>query len=265
MSPVVPGFDDLAVRYDTDFTNTAVGQSLRRVVWSRLASVFRPSQRVLELGCGTGEDAIRLATQGVSVVAVDASPAMIAVAQEKARRYACLDHVEFRCMPMEDVGQAFCGQSFDGVFSNFGAVNCVRDLSSLAASLARLLPERGALVWVIMGRRVPWEWLWYLLRGDRNRAFRRYRRDGVEWRGLQVRYPVPAEVARLLGPCFSVTRVSPLGVVLPPTYAAGWLNDSPRLLSALTHLEALVHESTVLASWSDHYILEARRLPVPAK
>ena len=81
----------------------------------------------------------------------------------------------------------------------------------------------------------------------------------MEWRGLKVHYPTPAEVAALLRLRFTVTRASPLGIALPPSYAAGWLNRSPRTLSVLTRLEALAHRSTALAAWSDHYILEARR------
>jgi len=56
---------------------------------------------------------------------------------------------------MEDVGRSFKGRPFDGAFSNFGAVNCTEDLSSLAMDAARLMPANGALAWVIMGRRVP--------------------------------------------------------------------------------------------------------------
>ncbi len=201
---------------------------------------------------------------GMSVVATDPSPAMIAVARQKARRSGCLDRIEFECLPMEDVGRSFNGQRFDGVFSNFGAINCVGDLSSLATDLAGLLHPNGALVWVIMGKRVPWEWFWYLLRADRSRAFRRYSPDGIEWRGLKVHYPTPAEVSELLRFRFTVTRTSPLGIALPPSYAAGWLNRSPRTLSVLTRLEALAHRSTALAAWSDHYILEARLSPAAA-
>jgi Methylase involved in ubiquinone/menaquinone biosynthesis len=253
------------VRYDAEFTNTAVGMALRRIVWARLATMFQPSQRILELGCGTGEDAIRLAMAGIHVVATDVSPAMLAVARDKARRSGCLDRIEFQCLAMEDVGRSFGGQRFDGVFSNFGALNCVRDLASLAAGLANLLPENGALLWVIMGRRVPWEWLWYLLRADGRRAFRRYRAEGIDWRGLTIHYPTPGEVTELLTPRFAITRVSPLGIALPPSYAASWFNRSPRALAAMARIEGLAQRSTALASWSDHYLLEARRSSSPAQ
>ena len=64
-------FDELASTYDATFTDTIVGKALRETVWARLEQTFRSSRRVLELGCGTGEDAVRLASSGIRVVATD--------------------------------------------------------------------------------------------------------------------------------------------------------------------------------------------------
>jgi SAM-dependent methyltransferase len=253
-------FDELARPYDTAFTYTAVGRALREIVWSRLDSTFRRSQHILELGCGTGEDALRLARAGIKVTATDASAGMIEVAREKMRRFADVQPIEFHCLPMEGVAASLKVESFDGIFSNFGAINCVSDLPSLAKSVAGLLTPGAPLIWVVMGRHVPWEWLWYLPRGQVRKALRRFRRSGVKWRGLTISYPTPAEMIALLKPYFVVTRVSPLGCVLPPSYAATWLNHSPRALTLLTRLELLAQRSTALAAWSDHYILEGNRL-----
>lgn len=252
-------FDELARQYDSAFTDTAVGRVLREIVWSRVVENFGASRRVLDLGCGTGEDALRLSRLGIKVTAIDASRGMIEVAQEKMRRLAGVEPIEFYEVPMESVATSLRARSFDGVFSNFGAINCVADLPSLVASVAGLLTPGAPLIWVIMGRRVPWEWIWYLLRGDTHRAFRRFRSNGVAWRGLTISYPTPAEVIVALEPYFVVRRVSPLGCVLPPSYAAAWLNRSPRMLGALTRLELWAQRAIALAAWSDHYILEASR------
>lgn len=252
-------FDQLALEYDSTFTETAVGRVLREIVWSRAVENFGAARHVLELGCGTGEDAVRLARLGIRVTAVDASNEMITVAREKSRRVAGIEPIEFHGVPMESVAATLRSRSFDGVFSNFGAINCVSDLPALVASVAGLLSRGAPLIWVVMGRRVPWEWMWYLVRGDVGRAFRRFRRNGVEWRGLRISYPTPADAIAALEPYFAVKRVSPLGCVLPPSYAAAWLNRSPRMLDALTRLELLAQRSAALAAWSDHYILEASR------
>lgn len=252
-------FDALAAGYDARFTDAALGRALRELVWSRLGDSFRSCKRVLELGCGTGEDAVRLARSGVSVVATDVSPEMIRVARLKALSGGCSDRIEFHCIAMEDFVSSVPDSPFDGVLSNFGAVNCVRDLPALVAGVARGLAPGGKLLWVIMGKHVPWEWLWFLLRGRWRTAWRRLTPGGVKWRGLTISYPAPADMARLLGPWFTINRVSPLGFALPPTYAGAWLEHSPRAFATLRRLESLGQDWSALASWSDHYIVEAIR------
>jgi SAM-dependent methyltransferase len=254
-------FDDMAGTYDATFTGSIVGRALREIVWSRLEQVFRPSQRILELGCGTGEDAVQLAIRGVRVVATDSSSQMIRVARRKARIWNCQERIEFHCLAMEDIGSLADSEAFDGVLSNFGAVNCVQDLRSLVADVAERLVPGAPLLWVVMGRHAPWEWLWYLMQGRWRKAWRRLRPGGTEWRDLTISYPTPAQMRSLLLPHFAVTRLAPLGVALPPSYASAWLDRSPFAAKVLTRLERWAQRSSLLASWSDHFIVEAVRLP----
>jgi SAM-dependent methyltransferase len=261
----VTAFDELAIGYDAEFTESAVGRTLRALVRSRFEQAFQSSKRVLELGCGTGEDALDLASRGIEVVAVDASPRMIQVARRKAQARDSnpgTARVEFHCLSMEHLAPTLDGQAFDGVLSNFGAINCVPDLPVLVADVASRLRPGAPLVWVIMGPYVPWEWLWYLLRGQWAKAWRRLDPGGVSWRGLNVRYPSPSQLISVLRPHFAIRHVGPLGVVLPPTYAGAWLERHPRLLKALTALERMAQRRRVLACVSDHYIVEATRLHV---
>jgi SAM-dependent methyltransferase len=251
----------MADTYDATFTDTKIGRALREIVWSRLPLLFRPSQRILELGCGTGEDAIWLAGVGVRVVATDSSSQMIQAAHRKSLMANCQERIEFRCIAMEDIGSFADGDCFDGVLSNFGAVNCVQDLPKLAADVAGRLAPGAALLWVVMGRHAPWEWLWYLIRGQWRKAWRRLRPGGIEWHGVTISYPTPSQLRSLLRPYFTVTRVAPLGVALPPSYAAAWLARWPFAAGALTRLERWAQRSSMLASWSDHFIIEAVRLP----
>ena len=257
-------FDELASGYDASFTSTALGEYLRSMVWQRLDETFAGCRRLLEIGCGTGEDAVHLARLGFDVLATDASMSMIREAERKAQHAACANRIRFRCTPMERLGADLAGETFDGVFSNFGAVNCARQLDAVAADLALLLEPGAPLLWVVMGRNVPWEWGWFLARGEWRKAFRRRRKGGVAWRGMHISYPTPAALGRALRPHFAEVGRRALGVVLPPTYASGWLERSPRTLSALTRLERALHRWQSLAALADHYIFEARRLPAHA-
>lgn len=256
-------FDQLAADYDTAFTRTPLGNVLRAVVWDRLDRVFARARRVLDLGCGTGEDAVRLASRGTHVVAIDASPEMIRMAEQKARERGCSDRIEFHCVPMESLEGVLTGAPFDGVLSNFGALNCALDLSGVVAGVAAKLQPGARLLWVLMGRYVPWEWGWYLLRADWRRARRRLGAP-IGWRGLTLAYPTPRRVSELLQPSFHIDALRPLGFALPPSYAAGWLNRRPRVLGALAKIERAAQSWPALASCADHYIVEATRLPLSA-
>ena len=49
----------------------------------RTASYLRPGMQVLEIGCGTGSTALRLASTGARITATDLSPEMIRIARAK--------------------------------------------------------------------------------------------------------------------------------------------------------------------------------------
>ena len=254
-------FDGKAPGYDAEFTASALGSLLRVRVWDRLSAVFAGRERLLELGCGTGEDAVRLARAGHYVFATDASAEMIRIARLKAAAAGCAERIEFSVMPIEALHTLPRGQTFDGVFSNFGAINCVADIPRLAHSLAAHLQPGAPLLFVAMGRYVPWEWAWYLARGDRHRAFRRLDRAGVLWRGMNIHYPTPTELAEALAPQFVTRRRAALGFALPPSYAAGWLDSRPHWLGALAAVERATRRVT--SGLADHYMLEAA-LAAPA-
>ncbi|MEZ4768408.1 MAG: methyltransferase domain-containing protein [Caldilineales bacterium] len=88
-------FDAAAGSYDAEFTGTQLARWLRETVWSVLGETFAPGDRVLELGCGTGEDAVWLAQRGVHVTATDASTAMLDAAQRKAAAVGISDLIDF--------------------------------------------------------------------------------------------------------------------------------------------------------------------------
>lgn len=247
-------FDTLAADYDVRFTGTPLGTLLRQAVQRRLDARFAPGDRVLELACGTGEDAVHLGRRGVRVVATDASPAMVERARTKA---AGLDGIEVRQLAIEDL--ASLAGPFDGAFSDFGGLNCVADLSGVAASLADLLRPGAAVLLCVMGPLVPWEWARFLLRGKPEKAFRRLRRGGIEWRGITVRYPSPRTLQRAFAPAFRPLRLSAVGALLPPTEWEAWVGRHPRLLSSLAHWERRLETVPPLPWLADHYLLELAR------
>src|SRR5688572_11556880 len=162
---------------------------MRAAVRQRLDAAFAPGERVLELNCGTGEDAVHLGSRGVRVLATDSSAEMLSVARAKVDLARLDALVEVARMPIENLARHRPAGSFDGVLSNFGGLNCVDDLPAVARDLAAITRPGARVLLCLMGPMVPWEWGLYLANGEPRRAMRRLRREGAMWRGLRIRYP----------------------------------------------------------------------------
>jgi SAM-dependent methyltransferase len=273
-------FDELAADYDQGFTNSTIGSLMRQAVWRRLDARFRPGDRVLELNCGTGADAIYLARRGVRVLATDIAPAMLDVTRAKVAQAGLEELVEVELLAIEDLtrrqGDKEKGRAnsyslspslpvswsgpFDGVLSNFGGLNCVADFRGVAAGLAACLRPGAPALLCVMGPLAPWEWAWYLWRRQPAKAFRRLRRGGVAWRGLTIRYPSIGLLRRVFAPWFRLRRTSAIGALLPPSYAEGWAVRRPRLLARLDRWERRLETLPPLPWLADHYLLELERL-----
>lgn len=252
-------FDELAADYDVSFSDTRLGRWLRDQVWRHFEQRLPETGRIAEIGCGTGEDAVYLAQRGYHVVATDVSQRMLEIADKKARRAGCAERIEFRRLSIDDIGRELRGEAFDGLISNFGVFNCASSLAQVVSDIATVMKPEAPVICVVMGRFVPWEWGWYLARLDGRSAFRRLPRGGAQWRGIRVHYPTPRQLARSFSRDFDAVKVAGLGVFLPPSYAAGWINRSPGAFRALAGLERIAHRFEALATLADHFILEACR------
>jgi SAM-dependent methyltransferase len=257
-------FDAVAATYDAQFTETRLGRLLRQAVWETCAPYFQAGMRVLEVGAGTGEDAAWLGRRGIRVVATDASLAMVGLARAKAERHGLADRVAHYPFAAEELPSAGLEGPFDGVFSNFGALNCVEDLPAFAAWLAGQVRPGGRLVVVVMGPHCPWEILWHLGHGRPRTALRRLRRGGVVARiaggpPFRVQYPTAASLARTFAPAFRVLAARGLGVFLPTTEAGHLVDRWPALFEALAGCERAIAHRFPFRALADHYVLVLER------
>lgn len=245
-------FDPLAPTYDADFTESSIARYLRGRVHRRLDGLFRSGDHVLELGCGTGEDALYLASRGVSVLATDASDAMLDTAHAKTQGtpLVTVAKLDLKQLPANEARQ------FDGVFSNFGALNCLDDWRPLAAWLASHVKRGGVAAFGVMSPLCLWEIGWHGAHGDFKTAFRRLRAD-TRFNGISIRYPSIRRLTRDFAPHFRRVHVEALGLFLPPSDVYGVLEKRPRLLRPLMALERRFGH--LAPSLADHYWVEFRR------
>jgi len=258
-------FDSLADRYDEIFTASTIGQTQRGKVWEECRKVFRPGDRVLEIGCGTGVDACFLAERGVTVVACDSSPQMIAVTTRRVKENAKHRSVHPRLLAAEDIASLRDTDSFDGAFSNFGALNCVRDLDLLARNLGTLLRPGATALLCLMGPCCLWEISWYLAHGHPRKAFRRLHRGEVVGRltkqtSVGVYYPSVRKLTRIFAPEFCLKSLKGIGVSVPPSYVEPWARRFPRLLHLSMRVDSVLGRSPGVRALADHILLKFERV-----
>lgn len=97
---------------------------------------------VLEIGCGTGTTALRLASSAGNILATDISPNMIAIAQQKASAQNCTN-VEFAVATPETL--VATGQTFDAVLA-LNMLHLVRDRTATLAQVRGLLRPGGLFI-----------------------------------------------------------------------------------------------------------------------
>jgi SAM-dependent methyltransferase len=258
-------FDGSAPTYDRGFTSTAVGRRQRHRVWGVLDRVFPRRGRFLDLGCGTGEDALWLARRGADlVVGCDASDGMLDAARDKLDSAGLADRAVFHRL---DLARATADEppvagAFDGAVADFGVLNCLEDRRRLATALSGWLAPGGSLVIVLMGPWCLWEIGWHLCRLRPGTAFRRWRQGreaSVDGGGrVRVWYPRPRQLRRELGPCFDHLETVGVGVFVPPSYLNPMVAAHPRLLTGLGRLEDLLGHRRPWAWLADHVLLVLR-------
>ncbi|MEO6325011.1 MAG: class I SAM-dependent methyltransferase [Thermoanaerobaculia bacterium] len=237
-----------------------------------LLRAFPEGARLLELGGGTGEDALALARQGRRVHLTDGSPEMVAHAEQKVRTAELTGFVACERLSLEEL-EAFAAARqtahqplFDGCFSNFASLNCVEDLGGVARGLSALLHETARAQLVVFGPCSPGEVATLLLKGRFRSAFRRFSRRPAAARvaghTFTVSYPAPAAYARSFAPWFRLEHIRGIGVLVPPSSAEPFISRLPGLLALLEAGDRVL--SAPLALLGDHVLLDFVRTDAPA-
>lgn len=134
--------------------------SARPQVWSgrvnaQLAAIAPTlgGTRALDLGCGEGGDAIWLAEQGWTVVAVDVSGTALSRARTEAASRGVVDHIDFQ---QHDLTRSFPEGVFDLVSAQFLHSTVEMDRSAILRRAAAAVAPGGALLVVDHAAAPPW-------------------------------------------------------------------------------------------------------------
>lgn len=126
---------------------------VEELAWPSMAPLLdlHEGERVLDVACGNGLFARRLAALGAEVVAFDFSPAMLERARARPEGHEGRVRIEYRVVDATDEAAliALGERAFDAAFSNMALMD-IADVAPLFRGLARLLRPGGRFVFSVM-------------------------------------------------------------------------------------------------------------------
>jgi SAM-dependent methyltransferase len=252
-------FDSVAADYDGPRGNNALVQDMRAEVWRVLDATFPAASRLIDIGCGTGLDAVRMARAGHDVTATDWSPRMIESTRNRAAGAQLTRLVHPSVLGAHELSCLGQPGAFDGMYSNLGALNCVPDLAGLARQCARLLKPGGTLVFAVIGRVCPWEIAHYARKRNWRRIRVRFAAEMVpvsmNGRVVWTHYYTPREFYAPFEPSFTLRQYRGMCVLAPPPYLTAFRERRPRLYERLWRLERRSAAWPGVRNLGDHFLI----------
>jgi len=250
-------FSKQSYHYDADDRANPILQDMRDQVYTHVNRYLKREGSILELNAGTGIDAVHFASSGHHVHATDLSSGMIRQIMAKIQLPSVGDRLTCQQLSFDQLDQIE-GRKFDYVFSNFGGLNCIRDLSRVTKHLKPLLNTDAYITFVIMPPVSLWELAW-IFKGNPRQAFRRLHKNGVkahlEGEFFETYYHSLREITNAFGSNYKLMRSEGLCSLSPPPSPGHFALKHPQLYKTLRQLDSFVRLVPPFNRWADHLIV----------
>ena len=227
----------------------------RNEIRSLAKRFLRKDDRILELNCGTGIDALYFSKQH-HITATDGSAGMVDVLTQKVNASKNNNIIPL-LLNFEHLHQLQPKQ-FDFIFSNFGGLNCTARLDHVLTQLPSLLKPKGRAMLVIMP---PWCWwevvhsLWFNFK----LAFRRFKKNGavsnIEGLTFTTYYYRPSYIKKSLKGKMKVVYQQGLCNAVPPEYMHHHVKHWGGLFQLLKTIDSFINRIYPFRNTGDYFII----------
>lgn len=258
-SDLEAAFDGVALTYDRHILGNPMNVWLRDRSVDLMSNLFKPGETIVEVGCGTGTETLRLASMGIRVVATDISQRMIDVLMKKAKARGLENNVipmHCRAHQLKE-GLARVGYSrVDGAYSTYGAVNTEPRLGETMSSLHELIRPGGKLVLGVWNKFCLYEIIGYSMRMRPSMIVARLRnpvpvgksRFCVTTNAFSV-----CDLSRQIHDWFGLEYVRGVCILLPPSNLTRYLPKG-RLLQFFKELDVSLQSKSPWSRLGDHFL-----------
>lgn len=262
VTSVKKGFSKIAEEYEELEESSSLIQYKRKIIRNHLLSKTNENDRILELNCGTGIDAVYLANKGFSIVATDISEGMLSVFNQKITDKKFENKITIENKSFLDLID-FNQNEFNCLFSNFGGLNCIdqNDLKKVIDDIVELLTPGGSITLVIMPKITPWEWL-RILKGNKS-AFRRLKSGetfaNVEGEKVKTFYHSARAVKKILNQDFENIRVENIFTFGPSGSSCHFPEKHSIFFKLLTKVDKFCNKIGIFKGVGDYYVISASK------
>jgi SAM-dependent methyltransferase len=224
---VAEAFDSASEEYDYTISHNYINTWIRKRSVRELCKLTRQDDILLEIGCGTGTEAIQISNRVTGIVATDISEKMLQILKKKALAKK-LDRkiigVRARASEISTVVGYLPKGKVRVAYSFNGALNCEPDLDKFPEQLSKIIDKGGYFVCSIRNTLCLPEILSHSLVFQFDKTVTRKNQPtmvSVGGTDIPSYYYPPESFARPFRPHFRIRKMIGLPAFLPPAY----LND----------------------------------------
>ncbi|MGZ3951825.1 MAG: class I SAM-dependent methyltransferase, partial [Flavisolibacter sp.] len=256
-------FTKQAEIFDQLYADDKVVRYKRKRVRHHILKYAQEGGHMLELNCGTGEDAIYFAQKGFRVHATDISSGMLEVLRKKIKGSVYEGRVTTEQCSFTELEMLSDKQAYDYIYSNLGGLNCTADLERVLKSLGGLVKQGGVVTLVIISKFCLWESL-LLFKGKFRTAFRRLlsnkgSRAQVEGKTFKCWYYNPSFVKKGLSDMFNYIDLEGLCTIVPPSYIYHFAEKYPKAFQFMISTEERLKQRWPWNRVGDYFIISFRK------
>lgn len=240
---VQDAFDSASEEYDYTISHNYINSWIRKRSINELHRITKTSDVLLEIGCGTGSEAIQISKQVKGIVATDISEKMLDLLKRKVQAKR-LDRkivgAKARASEISNVKDLLPEGTVRVAYSFNGALNCEQDIDKVPSELSNVVQKDGYFLCSIRNTLCLTEALSHsvVLQFDKM-STRKDQPTMVSVGGMDIPafYYSPTRLVQLFRPHFRVRKIIGLPAFLPPAYLSGHYLQTGKARVVLEKLE----------------------------
>ncbi len=241
---IAAAFDSASEEYDFTISHNYINTWIRKRSIRELLNLAKPGDTLLEVGCGTGAEAIEVSRYVSKIIATDISDKMIDILTKKVEARGLSERIvplHVRAADISKVVEIATGGKVDLAYSFNGALNSEPELDRFVNGLSSVLVPRGYFICSIRNSFCLSEALSHaaVLQFEKM-APRKKQPIMVSVGGMDIPafYYPPAAFSTFFSTKFELKKLYGLPAFLPPAYLSDYYIKFKNVASMLEKFES---------------------------